>query len=176
MRALNVSVRLAATVMAVAAAAGCMSVGDEGRKPGPSPSAGQRGGEKPDGGSAVTGGGGTGYQSGQGKRRGSASPGPSASRSASAAPAASGAAEPSGKATPPKGGTDEGNGEWPEQPEPTKGEPTPPPTVEPQPEPEPSKPVEPPSPEPSAEPSSSAHEQGAQLVEREPAPRAGDAA
>ncbi|MDX2780399.1 hypothetical protein PV379_24205, partial [Streptomyces caniscabiei] len=62
MRALNVSVRLAATVLAVAAAGGCMSVGDDGRKPGPSPSVGQRGGERPDGGTAMTGGGGPGYQ------------------------------------------------------------------------------------------------------------------
>ncbi|MDX3028619.1 hypothetical protein [Streptomyces scabiei] len=112
MRALNVSVRLAATVMAVAAAAGCMSVGDEARTPGPSPTAGQRGGEKPDGGTAVTD---------------------------------------------------------------AEGEPSPPPVVEP--EPEPTRPAESPSPppEPSAEPSSSAHEQGAQLMEREPAPQAGDA-
>ena len=59
MRPLYVPVRLAATVMAVAAAAGCMSVGDDGaagaRKP--SHSAGQRGGEAPDGGPAVSGGG-----------------------------------------------------------------------------------------------------------------------
>ncbi|MDX2999959.1 hypothetical protein PV460_44890, partial [Streptomyces scabiei] len=81
MRALNVSVRLAATVMAVAAAAGCMSVGDEARTPGPSPTAGQRGGEKPDGGTAVTDAGGTGHRSGQGKRSRSASPGPSSSPS-----------------------------------------------------------------------------------------------
>ncbi|UUU32812.1 hypothetical protein JIX56_24640 [Streptomyces sp. CA-210063] len=175
MRALNVSVRLAATVMAVAAAAGCMSVGDDGRKPGPSPSAGQPGGEKPDGGTAVTGGGGTGYQAGKRKGRASASPDPSASGSASPSASASGAAKPSGKAAPPKGGKEEGKGERPEKPEPTKGEPTPTPTVV-EPEPEPTKPVESPSPEPSAEPSSSAHEQGAQLVEREPAPRAGEAA
>ena len=57
MRALYVPVRLAATVMAVAAAAGCMSVGDDGDRPAPSHSAGQRGGEAPDGGSAVSGGG-----------------------------------------------------------------------------------------------------------------------
>ncbi|MDX3207310.1 hypothetical protein [Streptomyces scabiei] len=46
-----------------------------------------------------------------------------------------------------------------------------------EPEPEPTRPAESPSPppEPSAEPSSSAHEQGAQLMEREPAPQAGDA-
>jgi hypothetical protein len=44
-----------------------------------------------------------------------------------------------------------------------------------EPEPEPTEPTQSPPPEPSAEPSSSAHEQGAQLMEREPAPEAGDA-
>ncbi|MDX3213888.1 hypothetical protein PV421_48045, partial [Streptomyces scabiei] len=107
MRALNVSVRLAATVMAVAAAAGCMSVGDEARTPGPSPTAGQRGGEKPDGGTAVTDAGGTGHRSGQGKRSRSASPGPSSSPSPSASASASGKARPSGRATPPKGDGEE---------------------------------------------------------------------
>ena len=58
MRPLYVPVRLAATVVAVAAAAGCMSVGDDtGGSVKPSHSAGQRGGEAPDGGSAVPGGG-----------------------------------------------------------------------------------------------------------------------
>ncbi|MCK1823846.1 hypothetical protein MTQ10_30815, partial [Streptomyces sp. XM83C] len=57
MRPLYVPVRLAATVMAVAAAAGCMSVGDDdtgGSRP--SHSADQRGGAEPDGGSADAGG------------------------------------------------------------------------------------------------------------------------
>ncbi|PNG16385.1 hypothetical protein C1J00_42195, partial [Streptomyces cahuitamycinicus] len=58
MRPLYVPVRLAATVVAVAAAAGCMSVGDDaGGSVKPSHSAGQRGGEAPDGGPAVSGGG-----------------------------------------------------------------------------------------------------------------------
>ncbi|EPJ34557.1 hypothetical protein STAFG_8369 [Streptomyces afghaniensis 772] len=54
-----VPVRLAATVVAVAAAAGCMSVGDDGAggSAKPSHSAGRHGGEAPDGGSAVSGGG-----------------------------------------------------------------------------------------------------------------------
>lgn len=177
-RALNVPVRLAVTVMALAAATGCMSVGDGGRKPGPSPSVGQSGGEKPDGGSAVTGEGGTGYQAGRGKR--GASPSPDASVSGPVTPSASASkgAKPSKKATSPKGAKEEkgeGRGEKPPvEPEPTKGEPTPPPTP-PQPEPPVSPQPEPPSsPEPSAEPSSSAPEQGAQLVEREPAPQAGE--
>ena len=58
MRPLYVPVRLAATALAVAAAAGCMSVGDDAPGGGgkPSHSAGERGGEVPDGGPAVSGG------------------------------------------------------------------------------------------------------------------------
>ncbi|MDX2855521.1 hypothetical protein PV338_04630, partial [Streptomyces scabiei] len=69
----------------------------------------------------------------------------------------------------------EGKGDATAQPEPLEWEPSQPAVVEP--EPEPTRPAESPSPppEPSAEPSSSAHEQGAQLMEREPAPQAGDA-
>ncbi|MEV5906631.1 hypothetical protein AB0L81_43370, partial [Streptomyces sp. NPDC052127] len=69
MRPLYVPVRLAATVMAVAAAAGCMSVGhEEGGRAKPSHSAGQRGGEAPGGVSAGSGGGfGMGAAGGDGK-------------------------------------------------------------------------------------------------------------
>ncbi|MYS55815.1 hypothetical protein GTW46_38170, partial [Streptomyces sp. SID6013] len=58
MRPLYVPVRLAATALAVAAAAGCMSVGDDAPGGGgrPSHSAGERGGEVPDGGPEVSGG------------------------------------------------------------------------------------------------------------------------
>lgn len=58
MRPLYVPVRLAATALAVAAAAGCMSVGDDESGGGarPSHSAGERGGAVPDGGPAVSGG------------------------------------------------------------------------------------------------------------------------
>ncbi len=58
MRPLYVPVRLAATVVAAAAATGCMSVGDDAPGGGarPSHSAGERGGGAPDGGPAATGG------------------------------------------------------------------------------------------------------------------------
>ncbi|NEA94112.1 hypothetical protein G3I22_17615, partial [Actinospica acidiphila] len=58
MRRLYVPVRLAATVVAVAAAAGCVSVGDDdaGGKAAPSHSAGRSGGEAPDGGTDRVGG------------------------------------------------------------------------------------------------------------------------
>ncbi|WP_143662142.1 hypothetical protein, partial [Streptomyces glaucescens] len=62
MRPLYVPVRLAATLLAVTAAAGCMSVGDDdGGRAEPSHSAGPEGGEAPGGFPAVTGGG-AGYQ------------------------------------------------------------------------------------------------------------------
>jgi len=59
-RRLYVTVRLAAAVVAVAAAAGCMSVGEDGAGPGagPSHSTEKRHGEAPDGGATVSGGGG----------------------------------------------------------------------------------------------------------------------
>lgn len=69
MRPMYVPVRLAAAVVAVAAAAGCMSVGDDaGGSAKPSHSAGQRGGEAPDGGSGAPGAG-----SGTAVRRGTGS-------------------------------------------------------------------------------------------------------
>lgn len=182
---LYVPVRLAAAVVAVAAAAGCMSVGDdEGRRAEPSHSAGQQGGEAPDGGVVVPGdgvgfGGGAagGVPDGHGdgkdgrKKDGDGEedegePGESGAPSASAS-ALPGASVPApvgpGRTVAPGG-----------DPVPPKPLPTPTRTTEePQP-PEPS-PEPPASPEPTvAEPSSSAHEQtGPQMVQREPAPQAG---
>ncbi|MFA3877032.1 hypothetical protein ABS735_25640 [Streptomyces sp. MMCC 100] len=184
MRPLYVPVRLAATAMAVAAAAGCMSVGDD--EPGggvrPSHSAGERGGEVPEGGPAVSGGN-AGYDAaaadgkdgrgkkakgkgedkaeGDGEGKGGES-GEGKGASASAPPAA----RPTG-ARPPNGGNHD--------PEPTR---TPPAEPTRPAEPEPTPPEEPPAsptPEPTvAEPSSSAHEPpGTQLEQREPAPAAG---
>lgn len=167
MRALYVPVRLAATVMAVAAAAGCMSVGNDGDdRPGPSHSAGHRAGEEPDGGTSV-GGGGIGSHGGKGGKghKGSPKPGESESGDASPSASASKGGKPSAKAT------DKGGGDPSTDPVPP-GEPTPTrTTAEPTPEPPPVS--TPPSSDPgSAEPSSSAHEQPAtQLVQREPHPR-----
>lgn len=174
MRPLYVPVRLAVTVMAVAAAAGCMSVGDEeGGRAGPSHSAGQPGEEAPDGTSAGAGGGfGMGAAGGDGKhghgkgRGGKATASASAPASPSAgrsAPATAGAVKP-------------GKSERPGVPTPTGEQPTAP-TRSPDPEP-PAPTPEPPSPTPEptvAEPSASAHEDGgttAQLADREPAPEA----
>lgn len=173
MRALYVPVRLAATVMTVAVGAGCVSVGDDGAKPGPSHSARQRGGEEPDGGPAGPDGAGAEYQGGRGKKGAVAEPHASASASKSASASASGTAKPSPGPT-----TKDGEGgdheDKPPRPEPPQDEPTPTRTQE---QPPPTKEPEPPAPEPpTAEPSSSAHDQGTQLVEREPAPRAGEAA
>ncbi|WST77272.1 hypothetical protein OG762_23570 [Streptomyces sp. NBC_01136] len=171
MRALYVSVRLAATVIAVAAAAGCMSVSDDGGRPGPSHSAGRRAGEAPHGESAV-GGGGFWFHGRTGVRGGaSVKPGESASGTASPSASGSGDAKPSGGAT----GKGDGKGR-PQQPAPSNGDPSPThatsdPTPPPPPPPPP--PVSPSSEPTTAEPSSSAHEQSAQLVQREPAPRAG---
>jgi hypothetical protein len=178
-RPLYVPVRLAATVLAVAAAAGCMSVGDDESGGGvrPSHSAGQRGGEVPEGGPAASGGNAgygaaaadeehgrgkkaeSGDRKGDGKERGGDGKGKDAS--ASAAPPA----HPTG--APPKGGNPE--------PEPTRTPPAEPTrTVEPEPTPTQEPPASP-TPEPTvAEPSSSAHEPpGTQLEQRQPAPAAG---
>ncbi|MDX3579472.1 hypothetical protein PV663_21500, partial [Streptomyces sp. FL07-04A] len=69
MRPLYLPVRLAVTVMAVAAAAGCMSVGeDDGGRAKPSHSAGPRGGEAGGGDSRGAGGGfGVGAAGGDGR-------------------------------------------------------------------------------------------------------------
>ncbi|MFF3942828.1 hypothetical protein [Streptomyces phaeofaciens] len=172
-----VPVRLAATVMAVAAAAGCMSVGDdEGGRAKPSHSAGHRGGDAPDGGPAGVGGGymgaaGTDGKHGHGRGKGR----PSASASASGSPSAGASASASA------GPVQPGKTEKPGVPAPTKAQPSAPASPDPEP-PVPSPEPPPPSAEPTvAEPSSSAHEPGGaagggtapQLVLREPAPEAG---
>ncbi|MFD9372141.1 hypothetical protein ACFWA6_31190, partial [Streptomyces sp. NPDC060020] len=83
MRQLSASLRLAVTALAVAATAGCMSVGEDAAKPGPSSSADRRGGAEA--GASVTGRGsgvhgnghgakdGTGNQDGKPKEDGKAS-------------------------------------------------------------------------------------------------------
>ncbi|MFJ8110013.1 hypothetical protein [Streptomyces sp. NPDC096132] len=179
MRPMYVPVRLAATLMAVAATAGCMSVGDDaGGRAKPSHSTGRHGGEAPDGGPAGVGGGYMGAAGGDGKHRhgkGKGKDGASASASASASPSAgaSGAAS--------AGPVKPGSTVKPGQPTPPNPQPTPPPHS-PDPDPEPPAPSpEPPTPSPEptvAEPSSSAHETSgggtsAQLSQREPAPEAG---
>ncbi|WP_416986406.1 hypothetical protein [Streptomyces sp. T028] len=170
-----VPVRLAATVLAVAAAAGCMSVGDDAGGPAkPSHSAGQRSGVEPDGGPAGVGGGYMGAAGGDGKHghgKGRGKHGASASASASASPSAGGSA--SASAGPAKPGRTVKPGE----PTPTNEQPTTPGSPDPEP---PAPSPEPPSPVPDptvAEPSSSAHEEtgggtGPQLIQREPAPEA----
>jgi hypothetical protein len=170
-RPLYVPVRLAATVIAVAAAAGCMSVGDDGAGGSvkPSHSAGQRGAKAPDGGSAVSGGAGYGTgaadgegghgkgKGGKGKRAPGKSGGPSVSPSAVA-----------GTSAP----TDDKPGK-PARPSPPRTS-APSPTRTPDPEPTPTSPGPSASPDPTPEPSSSAHEPpGPQLAQREPAPEAG---
>ncbi|WUB36907.1 hypothetical protein OHN38_19060 [Streptomyces sp. NBC_00588] len=169
MRPMYVSVRLAATVMAVAAAAGCMSVGEDGGggSARPSRSAERHGGEAPDGGSGVSGRGAGGevaldgkHGGGEGRGKGGESASPSVSPSAGAdrsAPATGGPGRPgrpgvstSSRVTP------------------TPSRPADPPST-------PSEPPASASPEPTvAEPSSSAHQETVpQLAEREPAPAAG---
>ncbi|WP_435216108.1 hypothetical protein [Streptomyces sp. bgisy034] len=179
MRPLYVPVRLAATVVAVAAAAGCMSVGDDagGGNAKPSHSAGQRGGEAPDGGSAVSGDG-SGYgahgqdgkpdkskDKGKDEKKAGKSASPEASPSAGAS-----ASAPAGGDRPPKPGQSE-------KPGPTRtAEPSPTRTVEPEPTPTEEPTTATPAPT-QAEPSSSAHEEtGPQLGQREPAPAAGSPA
>ncbi|MER7965439.1 MULTISPECIES: hypothetical protein [Streptomyces] len=184
MRPLYVPVRLAATAMAVAAAAGCMSVGDDAPGGGtrPSHSAGERDGEVPEGGPSVSGGNaGYGAAVADGKRgkgrKGEAEDGDGAEDDGGGKDGggekgedASGSERPAGRPTGNRPG-DGGN----HDPGPTRtlpAEPTRPA------EPEPTPPEEPPAsptPEPTvAEPSSSAHEPpGTQLEQREPAPAAG---
>ncbi|WP_282087688.1 hypothetical protein [Streptomyces tendae] len=184
MRPLYVPVRLAATALAVAAAAGCMSVGDD--EPGggarPSHSAGERGGAVPDGGPAVSGGN-AGYDAaaaGEGHGKGKKAKGKGKGRDEGDGKGKGGkggdggagsvteppAARPTG-APPPDGGDHD--------PEPTRTPPAEPTRTA---EPEPTRTEEPPAsptPDPTvAEPSSSAHEPpGTQLEQREPAPAAG---
>ncbi|WP_053663234.1 hypothetical protein [Streptomyces sp. MMG1121] len=169
MRPLYVPVRLAVTMLAVAAAAGCVNVGDDAGRARPSHSAGQHGGEAPDGG-PVDGVGGRerGAAAGDGKHGngGKAKPGESPSASASPSGSASASATPAQPGRP-------GKTVKPGDPAPTKAPPAPPVTSAP-PVPPPSTPPPATSEPPSAEPSSSAHEEtGPQLVQREPAPAAG---
>jgi hypothetical protein len=170
-RAWYLPVRLAATVMAVAAATGCMRVGGDGLTPGPPHSARQHGGAEPDGGSAVTGGGIPGHQGGHDTAGTPA--GRDGSAAASVSPSASGTPEPSSKASSEEG-KDRHKRDKPQIPDPAMSQPTPTRTEE---QPPPTREPESPAPEPStAEPSSSAHQQGTRLAEREPAPRVGGAA
>jgi hypothetical protein len=174
-RAKYVPVRLAAAALAVAASAGCMSVGDDGgSRATPSRSAGQRGGEAPDGGSVV-GGAVPDHRGTSDGKHARTKPRRSASGSASPSADESGPAEPRKPGKDGKDGKDGGGGKnpGPGGPAPTKEQPTP---TRPAPEPTPTRETPAPSPEPStAEPSSSAHpEPEPQLAERrEPAPRAG---
>ncbi|MEU1519333.1 hypothetical protein ABZ490_45635 [Streptomyces sp. NPDC005811] len=176
MRPMYVPVRLAATVLAVTAAAGCMSVGNDAEGPvRPSHSAGRHGGAEPDGGPAGVGGGYLGAgggdgKHGHGKRRGGH--GASASASASASPSAGGSASASPRPAGP------GRTVQPGEPAPTNEQPTAPGSPAPEPPaPSPEPPTQAPDPT-VAEPSSSAHEEtgggtAAQLIQREPAPEAG---
>ncbi|MFF2852479.1 hypothetical protein ACFVT5_40210 [Streptomyces sp. NPDC058001] len=176
MRSLYVPVRLAVVAAAVAATAGCMSVGDDAGRPGPSHSAGPRGGAAaPDGGTGATGGG-TGHHDEHGakadSRPGADGASPSASLSGTESPTASAPGKPPGDAKP-----DVPN--KPDVPTPTHPDPTPPRNT---PDPTPTKPdPEPSSPDPTTpEPSSSAHEDGpsgdqaARFMRMEPSPEAGE--
>ncbi|GGY03820.1 hypothetical protein [Streptomyces minutiscleroticus] len=174
MRPVYVPVRLAAAALAVAAASGCVSVGnDEGGGARPAHPAGQRGGAVPDGGSAVTGGG-PGYRgTSDGKRAtaqdGVSAPGPASSPRAGKDPSAS-ASRPAG---PDRGDGGDGGAGPSERPSTAGPRPAPTRTA-----PSSTSAGESPSPSPDptvAEPSSSAHEETTpQLAQRrEPAPRAG---
>ncbi|WP_282703270.1 hypothetical protein [Streptomyces sp. CC219B] len=177
MRPLYVPVRLAATVMAVAAAAGCMSVGEDGGggSAKPSHSKGHRGGEAPDWGPAASGGG-VGYggvvadgERGDGKGEGKDKRKGEDEGEESASPSASVSAPVSGAPAPDKPGSTEKPGES----EPTKAPPVPSRPADPEPTPTPPEPTPTAEPTP-AEPSSSAPgDAGPQLVQREPAPEAG---
>ncbi|MBL1083417.1 hypothetical protein JK359_15765 [Streptomyces actinomycinicus] len=165
MRPLYVPVRLAVAALAVTAAAGCVNVGDDAGRARPVHSAGQRGGEAPDGG-PVAGVGDLGHEeaAADGKHGHGRKKKPGKPVSASARPSRAGSAS----AVPAKPGRTEKPGE----PEPSAVPPTPPASTPP---PEPPASTPPPVSEPpSAEPSSSAHEETEpQLVQREPAPAAG---
>ncbi|MFF4899547.1 hypothetical protein [Streptomyces sp. NPDC001068] len=171
MRPLYVPVRLAVSVMAVAAAAGCVNVGDDAGKARPSHSAGHRDGSGGGADSWVSGGGGAGYggDAPDGKRGHGGKPKPGESGSASAMPSKGASGGPTvpvkpGQSVPP--GATGGSTGAAASPTPPPASPTPPPDS-----PTPPPPVTDP---PSAEPSSSAHEDtGPQLLQREPAPRAG---
>lgn len=170
MRPLPVPVRLAAAVMAVAATAGCVNVGEDGGRASPSHSAHQSGGAAPgDGGPAwPQDDAGYGATASHGKHghRGKKSKRGHRSASASAAPSKAGRSSTS----PVK----PGSSQKPADPPPTQA-PPPVTTTSPEPEtPETSVPPPPVTELPTAEPSSSAHEETLpQLAQREPAPEAG---
>ncbi|MET8801684.1 hypothetical protein [Streptomyces sp. NPDC004546] len=171
MRPLSVPVRLTVTVLTLAAAAGCVNVGDDAGRARPSHSAGQRGGEAPDGGPGDGAGGLGGHDGKAGDRKhehgGKKKPGEE-SASPSATSSSGEGDSPAAPAKPGPGSTGDPGG-----PAPTNAPPTPPATSAP-PEPPASTPPPATSEPPSAEPSSSAHEgTGTQLVEREPAPAPG---
>ncbi|MER6788166.1 hypothetical protein ABT330_26735 [Streptomyces sp. NPDC000658] len=175
MRPLYVPVRLVATVMAVAAASGCMSVGDEdGGRARPSHSAGHRPGEAQGGDAAGAGGGlGMGPAGGDGRH----GPGKGGRSGASASAAASASPSAGGSAPAPKGPVKPGRTDGPGASTPS-GAQTAAPTRSPDPDPPAPSPAPPsPSAEPTvAEPSASAHDDGGtlpQLADREPAPEAG---
>ncbi|MFJ9039964.1 hypothetical protein ACIRF8_25695 [Streptomyces sp. NPDC102406] len=164
---------LTATTVAVAAAAGCMSVADDGRPPAPShPAAHRSGRAAPDGGTVISDGvGGVGARAGKAAASGDASAAASGSASPAAAtprgatPSAQETSRPPRSARPSRGAPPE----KPSTPRATPSTPAPPPPPPPTPTPEPSPTT--------AEPSSSAHAQqaGSRLL-REPAPQAGSPA
>ncbi|MFF7385820.1 hypothetical protein [Streptomyces griseoluteus] len=166
MRRLYVPVRLVVAVLAVAAASGCVRVGDDAGPRRTPHSAGQRQGVD-SGGGPVSGGGGAetdGEDEGDGKHGHGGKKrkhGESAAASADERePGKKVSAEPSGP----------GQTVRPGEPAPT-GEPTPPPSTSAPPEPPASTPPPPDTEPPSAEPSSSAHEDPApQLGGRVPVP------
>ncbi|MEU3346201.1 hypothetical protein ABZ723_14620 [Streptomyces sp. NPDC006700] len=163
MRPLYVSVRLAAAVAAVTAAAGCMSVGaDAGGAVRPSHSAGTKGGRAPGGEDALSDGG-AGHAGGGGEGRhghgGKGKPGETPAASDSPSVQAGVSAAPVDGVVPPKPG----------EPTPTEAVLVPPQTSA-APEPPPASPPAPPVPSdpPVSEPSPSAHDgTGSQLEQRE---------
>ncbi|MEU6322230.1 hypothetical protein [Streptomyces sp. NPDC047009] len=173
MRACYVPVRLVATALAVAAAAGCMSVGDDAGSPSPSHSTGRHGGAALDGGTVVGEGVGGG-RGGAAVKGGKHEPDASASGTSASPSASESRKGAKGKGDQPtaKGMSKNGDGgDGGVPPAPTNGEPSS--TDTPPDPPSPFQP-DPPSPTPTtAEPSSSAHEQTTQLMQREPAPQAG---
>jgi hypothetical protein len=168
----HVSVRLAAALVAVAAAAGCMSVGEDaqGGSARPAHSAGERGDDATGGGPAAPG-----REQGRDDGTGDAKHGHGGRGKKGERPAPPSGSPSAGASPPAAPGVRTGPTAPPGMPSPTKQDPTPPATSDPQPPP-PQDPSPPPPPSPDAEPSSSAHEgtgTGTQLAQREPAPEAG---
>lgn len=152
MRQLSAPVRWAAvTALTIAASTGCMSIGDDSAKPGPSRSAGTKGASADPDGGTVPGSGRSGHggshAEAQSDREAGAKPDPSASgRTPSAAPDGKGATPKPGAQVP----TGAGKPPAPQSSEPGPGEPPAPPV----PGPEPSSPPPPdPGPGPGPDPS-----------------------